>query len=165
MEKIMTERCQLSKIKSSDTKDIIKVYTNEKTRKYLGGPLTKKEAEEKVKKLVSTPQDIYTVRLRKDNMFIGLIYILPYYDTDLYEISYEFLPQFWNKGYAYEVMKKCLAICNDELGYYEIVAETQKKNINSKKLLEKLGYSKQKEIVRFSEEQIVYAINLVKESR
>ena len=160
MEKIITERCCLTKIVPGDMEDVVKVYTNKETRKFLGGAVSYEEALRKFSNILEAREDIFAVRLKKSAEFIGIIYISPYYDTGFYEISYEFLPQFWGRGYAFEVMKQSLKYCCKHMEIREIVAETQKKNKRSRRLLEKLGYMHEEEIVRFGEEQIVYRIKL-----
>ncbi len=161
---LSTERCCLKKVTDEDRKDIIKLYVNPDTRKYLGGALSTQAAEEKfddiIKNQATTNNDaVYTVKL-KDKTFIGLIYLSPYYDKSFYEISYEFLPQYWGNGYAFEVMNAILDDCRLKPGFDKVYAETQTKNFRSRKLLEKLGYKKEKELVRFNEKQTVYSINL-----
>lgn len=161
---LITDRCYLQKIQAEDKKDIIKLYTNSETRMYLGGALSIQEADEKFDDLIKNHQiinneAIYTVKL-KNEKFIGLIYLSPYYDINFYEISYEFLPEYWGHGYAYEVMQEILNTCRMKFGLKKIYAETQTKNLRSRKLLEKLGYKKENELIRFNEDQTVYSINL-----
>lgn len=107
-------------------------------------------------------EKVFAVRTRKNKEFIGLIYFAPYYDTGYYEISYEFLPEFWGKGYAFEIMtafinecRKCAAIQK------RIYAETQTENIRSRRLLEKLGYIAENELIRYGARQTVYYIDML----
>lgn len=162
---ITTDRCYLKRLTSDDKEEVIEIYINPETRRFLGGALSVQTAEEKIEYFIknqekTNDENRFTVRLKQENTLIGLIYLSPYYDSGFYELSYEFLPEFWGQGYAFEVMKASLNHCRIELGLRKIYAETQTKNARSRNLLEKLGYKLEKEIVRFNENQTVYSINL-----
>lgn len=158
MKPIFTDRCYICKLKEGDIHDVKKIFINEQTRKFLGGTISENKAIEKLNKMLS--QNVFCIRLKENNCFIGIIYILPYYDENFYELSYEFLPDFWHKGLAYETLKEVLNYCKNELHLSKLVSETQKANTSSRKLLEKLGYSIKEELIRFGNKQVVYHICL-----
>ena len=58
-------------------------------------------------------------------------------------------------GYAYEAIMSFLSYLK-QIGIQTLVAETQKKNTSSIKLLKRLGFMKMKELVRFGEKQLVF---------
>ena len=98
-----------------------------------------REAEKKAAELLNqniADEKVFAVKTRAGKEFMGLIYFAPYYDTGYYEISYEFLPEFWGKGYAFEIMTAFLALCRQCNGQKRIYAETQTENIRSRRLLE-----------------------------
>ena len=55
------------------------------------------------------------------------------------DIGFSFLPQFGKKGYAFEAATKIKTLALNEFGLPQINAITTPANINSQKLLEKLG--------------------------
>ena len=55
------------------------------------------------------------------------------------DIGFSFLPQFGKKGYAFEAATKIKTLALNEFGLTQINAITTPANINSQKLLEKLG--------------------------
>ena len=160
MEQIITKRCYLSNITVYDKEEIINLYTNYETRKFLGGPLSVSEAAKKFEHFIKNNETVFSVKRKESNTFIGSIDISPYYNTNFYELSYQFLPGYWGMGLAFEAVKACLDYCKVQLNLQELFAETQTKNISSRKLLEKLGYEMINEITRFHELQTVYHINL-----
>ena len=160
MKPLDTKRCTLSKICEKDIDEAVRVYTDEKARAFLGGVIPRAAAEEKLHAYVRENREVFCVRLKDQGQFLGLIYVTPYHEDGCYELSYVFLPEFWNQGYAFETVKEILQYCKTELHFAELVSETQTRNLASRKLLEKLGYRFQKEVVRFEEQQSVYQIRL-----
>ena len=155
-----TVRTVLSKPTAMDEDAIFSLQSNEKTREYLGGPVTKEGFPEKFKSIldVKAPESYWVVRQKETHEFIGFVCITKYHDQIHNEVSYELDPKFWGNGYGTEVIEKVIEYGFENLGLEEIYAETQKKNIASIKLLEKIGMHYQSEIERFEEKQVVYSI-------
>lgn len=153
--RINTSRCIISNLTTSDIEDVILIYTDEITRKYLGGALDRSKAREKVLNLLNNQAKVYAIKEKENNSLLGIIYLNVYYDEKYIELSYEFKSNYFGMGYAYESIMSFLLYLK-QVGLRVLVVETQKKNINSIKLLKKLGFVKIKELVRFEEIQIVY---------
>lgn len=162
---LLSENCLMEEFTQQDVKNAVKIYTNRQTRKFLGGALPRYEAEKKAADLLNkktSDEKVFAVKTRAEKDFIGLIYFAPYYDTGYYEISYEFLPEFWGKGYAFEIMTAFLTAYHQCTGVQKrIYAETQTENIRSRKLLEKLGYIVESELIRYGAKQTVYYIDMI----
>ena len=162
---LLSENCLMEEFTQQDVKNAIKIYTNGQTRKFLGGALPRYEAEKKAADLLNkktSDEKVFAVKTRAEKEFIGLIYFAPYYDTGYYEISYEFLPEFWGKGYAFEIMTAFLTAYRQSTGVQKrIYAETQTENIRSRRLLEKLGYIVESELIRYGAKQTVYYIDMI----
>jgi len=153
--RINTSRCIISNLTTSDIEDVILIYTDEITRKYLGGALDRSKAREKVLNLLNNQAKVYVVKEKENDFLLGILYLNIYYDEKNIELSYEFKSNYFGMGYAYESIMSFLHYL-EQNGIHVLVAETQKKNISSIKLLKKLGFVKMKELVRFGEKQIVY---------
>ena len=155
-----TERCILKKIEKDDFEEIKKMYINECVRKYLGGIIQETDLEKKFSKLFEKSLNLnYWKILEKgtDN-FLGMIYLDTHYNGINNEISYEFLPQFWGKGYGFETINCVIKYCFDELCLSELLAETQIKNTRSIKLLKKLNFVLTEIVERFGEEQGIFKL-------
>ena len=150
-----TSRCVIINLTFSDIKDVIPIYTDEITRKYLGGALDKEKAKEKVELLLENQAKVYVVKEKINNSILGILYLDLYYDKKYIELSYEFKSNYFGMGYAYEAIMSFLSYLK-QIGIQTLVAETQKKNTSSIKLLKRLGFMKMKELVRFGEKQLVF---------
>ena len=67
---------------------------------------------------------------------------------DVVDIGFAFLEQYEGKGYGYEAASKMLQLAKTDFGLTKICAITDKDNLPSQKLLDKLGliYIKNKEV-------------------
>ena len=90
---------------------------------------------------------------------MGLVSLDPHHEGVHLEISYQFLPCWWGKGYATEVLQVIINFALDDLNLSKVVAETQTTNKSSCRLLERLGMELERTIIRFGAEQAIYAIN------
>lgn len=63
-------------------------------------------------------------------------------NLDRPDIGFAFLPEYMNKGYAYEAASAIMKYASEELGLNEIVGFTLPDNVSSIKLLQKLGLSR-----------------------
>jgi [ribosomal protein S5]-alanine N-acetyltransferase len=148
-------------INNTDLEFLTKLRSNEEVRKYLGGIVSVEEIKISFDNMLNSKNLYYII---SDDSFnkIGLISLDLYHDKIHKELSYEFLPDFWNKGYAYFALKLFLENINNTEEIDCILAETQSKNDRSVKLLEKIGFIKISTIIRFGEEQSVYKYEIKK---
>jgi [ribosomal protein S5]-alanine N-acetyltransferase len=158
-----TKRCYLIKLQRTDFEDVEKIYTNEKVREYLGGPIPKehtlKKFEDTLERINKDLDSFYwIVRLKNNNDFIGLVSLSKHHDGINIEVSYEFLPNWWGFGYASEVISRIINFAFDQLNLPKIVAETQTANLSSCSLLERIGMKLEQTVHRFGAEQVIYGI-------
>jgi len=154
-----TKRCQLTKISKAHETFYHEVQTDEDIRKYLGGIPSITHIKKRFNAILDS-EDIWywAVTDKSENTLIGLISIEPYEETGGYEISYQFLPNWWGKGYAYETVLKVMDYAFKTLSLGEMKAVTQSKNKRSRVLLEKLGMERETVKVMFNEEQSIYSL-------
>ena len=162
-----TSRTVLSKPTAMDYDEVFALQSNQQTRQYLGGPVTKEEFPEKFKDILDAkvPESYWVVRQKETNAFIGFVSIAKYHDQIHYEVSYELDPEFWGDGYGAEIIEKVISYGFKDLSLEEIYAETQKKNAASIRLLEKVGMQLKSEVERFGEQQVVYAVKTLSRAR
>ena len=67
-----------------------------------------------------------------------------------------FFPEFWSRGFATEAVLACLDYGITYLNLEEIIAITQEANINSRRLLERVGMQLVDSVVRFGAAQCIY---------
>lgn len=157
---LKTERCHLYHFKKEHIEDVERLYTDKHVRKYLGGVRPKEDIHRSLQKLTDpSTNDLYwTVYDFRSNQFIGFVSITPHHNGDDLEISYQFSPNIWGRGYATEVIHQLINFGFSTLQITKLVAETQTANIASCKLLEKVGMHVEHVVTRFGNEQAIYAI-------
>ena len=94
----------------------------------------------------------FAVADKKDGKLIGtgLIYLEPEYQ--MFEVGYNFGRQYWGRGYATETMRAVLGFAKDTLKIKEVVGRYAKENSSSGKVMEKLGFAYEKDIVYVANE-------------
>jgi len=158
---IETKRCNLTYIRQTDYHNIQQLYKNHEVRKYLGGIVNDETIKEAFANMVDAPAKSYywIIEEKQHNDFIGLVSLDPHHDGVSTEISYQLHPNWWNKGYATEVVREILTFGFHTLNLEYIVAETQFANFASRKLLENVGMQLKQTTDRFGELQAIYCIN------
>lgn len=90
----------------------------------------------------------WVVKLKEENIKIGIITFIKRDYLDHYDIGFAFLPNYTHNGFAYEASVKILDFVSALPGQNSILATTVPENISSIKLLKKLGMNFEKEIER-----------------
>ncbi|ANU17845.1 GNAT family N-acetyltransferase [Planococcus maritimus] len=159
-----TDRCTVNSLQESDFIDVEKIYGNQEVRKFLGGIRQKDSIRVIVEEMLNSSQDSYywVVREKYTESFIGLVSLDLHHDEVYQEVSYQFLPYWWGKGYAREVITLIINFALNELHLSTILAETQTANEASCRLLERLGMKLEQTTFRFGAEQAIYSIKSLK---
>lgn len=155
-----SERCLITIFQKSDNVNVKKLYMNSEVRKYLGGVREENSIKAGLEEILHPAADSYywVVREKHSNDFIGLVSLDPHHDGECLEVSYQFLPKWWGKGFAKEVVQVIIDYALYELHLPKVVAETQTANTASCRLLEKLGMEMERTVSRFGAEQAIYSI-------
>lgn len=150
-ESIETERLILRPILSTDDERLFILDSDPLVNKYLGNnPLTTIEQAREIIQFIHKQYDDFgigrwAVIEKKSGHFIGWSGI-KYYNTpinnhiDFYELGYRFMPEFWAKGYATETANAWLEYGFQNFDTNEIYAMTDIENMNSKNVLQKVGF-------------------------
>lgn len=93
----------------------------------------------------------------KDGTPIGMCGLIRRDDLDDVDLGFAFLPQYRRNGYAFEAAQRVLEHGRRELRLARIVAITVPANVASTNLLRKLGFVREKTIVRNDEALDLYA--------
>lgn len=145
-----SERLSFRKLELSDAAQIFKLRSNPETMKYIPRPIQVKieEAEEHIKLInekIDSNLDInWCVTEKGSNLCIG---IMGFYRTQpenfRTELGYMILPEYHNKGYVTEAVKKLLDYAFNTLNFHSIEAVIDPNNIASEKVLIKNGFVKE----------------------
>ena len=159
--KLSTVRCTITKLQTYDFEEAVDLFTNKDVRRYLGGTVDKNLALEKLHFWIQDKNSMYlAVRMTGTQTFVGIISITDHHDGVFKELSYQYLPEFWNSGIATETLGAILEYLKNNSEIIELIAETQSKNTRSCRLLEKLGFGLDDTVHRFGELQNIYKIIL-----
>lgn len=153
VEPIYTERLMVRDARDSDAALLERLYSAAQVRAYLGGPVA---AADIPKRVAETPwRGAFTVEVTDTSEAVGLVHIGPY-RTGETELSYEFVPEAWGRGYACEACRPVLAWASVEvINGDPIIAVTQAANARSLVLLAHLGFIVRERFVEFDAEQIL----------
>lgn len=140
-EHLDSNRLALRTLRFRDFWFFCKLIGNKQVRRYLGGPVAWQQRLFRFMQYQSSPDHIgvWVVRLAKGNRPIGLVELGPHKDGTDYEISYQFYPTSWGKGYADEALQVVISHALRDAGLTRIIAETQSANLASCRVLRKLG--------------------------
>ncbi len=163
-----TERLELKPTSTEDAVFIHKLFNTPGWIKYIGDRkiYTVAKAEAYIKTKI-TPQfkklgfGNYTVIRKEDGIKIGSCGL---YDRDGLkgiDIGFAFLPEYANKGYAFEATCRLMEIAFQEFQLNDIIAITSKENLSSQKLLLKLGLRQTDTVIlpNDTKELLLYSIS------
>lgn len=115
------------------------------------------DAKAYINKISSNPAIVYWVVSRKqDQAKVGVISFIKRDYLDHHDIGFAFLPAYANKGYAYEAAQATLSALINRYRFSHILATTIPANTKSIKLLQKLGFAFDKEIMPEKDKLHVY---------
>jgi len=157
--RISTERLCLQLLTLDDHDFILRLLNTNGWIEFIGdrGVHSKDDAITYINKIIGTENLFYwIVRIKDDNTPIGIISFLKRAYLEHFDIGFAFLPAYNGNGYAYEASKEVLAIVSKNPGYSPVLATTIPQNINSIKLLTKLGLHFEKEIEVEGEKLHIY---------
>ncbi|MGI9285651.1 MAG: GNAT family N-acetyltransferase [Pseudomonadales bacterium] len=147
MKILESKRLLLRWLNSNDAAFILRLVNQPSWLQYIGdkGVKTLCDAEHYIQ---SGPVDMYDrlgfgmylVELKRSGEPIGMCGLIKRESLDDVDIGFAFLPDYWDKGYAFESASAVMSHARNVLGFSKIVAITSQDNHASCKLLEKLGF-------------------------
>ncbi len=108
--------------------------------------------------LVNDVVKYWTVSLNTSLAPIGIVTFIKRAYLEHHDIGFAFLKAYTRQGYAAEATLAVLTFIKSQNSHKSILAVTIPQNTNSIKLLEKLGFSFQKEIIQENEKLLVYEL-------
>jgi RimJ/RimL family protein N-acetyltransferase len=141
-----TERLVIRPTTSDDALLLIALYNSPKWLKYIGRrdvhTITQAEAyiaEHMTPQLERLGFSNNTLVRKSDSEKIGVCGFYDREGVDGVDIGFALLPQFEGQGYAFESATRLIELAANEWGIEQISAVTIEENLQSRRLLEKLG--------------------------
>ncbi|MHC5543067.1 GNAT family N-acetyltransferase [Singulisphaera rosea] len=80
-------------------------------------------------------------------------------DMDEIELAYALMAEYWGRGLATEIAETLVAIAFDQLGLDHLICFTMTTNIGSRKVMEKVGFTFERDIVYNNMPHVLYRLN------
>ena len=148
---LKTERLVLKPILESELTALNMMLTDSYVRRYLCDdkilPLQQvQEMLAESKKLFEEQGfGLWIIEATREKEILGLVGLWYFFDEDQPQLVYALLPKAIKKGYATEAATRVVNYCFNELGYEYLVASSDKPNVESHRVAERLGMRKVKE--------------------
>ena len=151
-----TERLSLRQFTVDDAQFILKLLNEPSFLRYIGDKQVR-SLEDAEAYILNGPMasyerngfGLYLVALKESYTPIGMCGFLKREELPDPDIGFAFLPEFWNKGFAFEAASALLEDARQRLSLQRILAITSLDNEASIKLLQRLGFKFDK-VVRLS---------------
>jgi ribosomal-protein-alanine N-acetyltransferase len=164
IENLRTARLQLRRIQPADLDDFVRMYADPQVMATLGGVRTAEWTTKYLDTQMAHWQQhgfgFWTIRDATTGQFAGrggLRHAVVEGKPEI-ELGYGFLPAFWGRGLATEFARESLRVGFAELGLVEIVCFTLPTNAASKRVMEKVGFRYERDIVHFDLPHILYRL-------
>jgi RimJ/RimL family protein N-acetyltransferase len=157
---IITERLTLNVLTTDDYEFIMAILNTKGWIEFIGDRNihSKDDAIAYIQRINDTQNLTYwVVKLTDTNTPIGIISFIKRKYLEHFDIGFAFLPEFNGHGYASEAAKEVLSIAGKYPEYATILATTIPHNLQSIKLLTKLGLHFEKEIEVDNEKLCLYS--------
>ncbi|WP_163581477.1 GNAT family N-acetyltransferase [Gracilibacillus saliphilus] len=148
IQQLYTKRLHLRKMTSKDAANLFTIWSDSDVTAFMNisNFTTKEQAEEMISFLDGLAQDHKAIRFtiieRNSNEIIGSCgYNSLDFENKKVEIGYEIAKKHWGKGFAPEAISTLIDYAYNRLGFHRIEAKVEPENVNSVRVLDKLGFT------------------------
>jgi ribosomal-protein-alanine N-acetyltransferase len=160
-----TERLSYRPLEPTDADALHAVWGDPEVMRYLPSDASASVAEtaERVERHVSrfaeTGYGLCAVVEREDRRVVGTCGLFPVeWVGPEVEVAYHFARDVWNRGYATEAAGAWVTAAFDQLGLERVVALAYPSNRASTRVMEKIGMQLDREVDKYGERLVQYAI-------
>jgi RimJ/RimL family protein N-acetyltransferase len=166
MPRLETPRLILRGFEMDDLDEFAESYADPEVMRYLGDGRVRTR-EETLAKLTAAIYrwnqhrlPLWAVVSRDDGQWLGRCGFQPKDDAapEVVELAYSFARSAWGHGYATEAARAAIRYAFDELGWSRIVARSRPGNLASLRVMQKLGFRREREIVECHGGPAVYCV-------
>jgi [ribosomal protein S5]-alanine N-acetyltransferase len=142
-----------------DVSELALLFTDPDVRHYLGGPCDLKEAKASAEDLTREGRAFPAWVVMQPGSWEarGFVSLDVHHDGKDVEVSYALTQSVQRRGLGRRAVALALRKAWD-MGIDTVVAETQSANVRSIMLLDSLGFTIQRRLVRFGAEQVLFAV-------
>ena len=144
---LQTPRLVVDLLKASDIDDFHRLHSDARVMKYTTGEVysldqSKTSLSQILRSYLNPDQtfNVWAVRLKsEENTMIGTC-ALVFNEHNEWEIGYRFMPSYWGKSMATELLKELEVFCFNNLNINMIVAYSYIENLGSINVLNRCGF-------------------------
>ncbi|NBM21069.1 GNAT family N-acetyltransferase [Streptomyces sp. GC420] len=155
--RMTTARLVLRPVGERDVPVVSRLATDPEVRRYLGGPVPGERLGELERGCVGLP-GLFAVVRAADTAVLGTVRLGRPGERfgPGTEVSYQLLPEHWERGYAGEAVG--CAVAWALTGAHRVVAVTQEANTRSRRLLETVGLRLADSFEQWGAPQVMYSV-------
>ena len=164
IESLETERLLLLRMRAEDADDMVAMQHDNRFIEVFGH----RTPEERVRRGVVRAEEDWdrlgygwwTLRDRESGAFVGCGGIQPVTidGVDEVELGYALRPEWWGRGLATEVSSAAFALAFESLELPNVVAFTMPSNLRSRRVMEKVGFTFERDIVWSELPHVLYRL-------
>ncbi len=158
-----TERLFLRQYKEEDMPFLHSIFSDSDTMKYYPAPFSFEQTQNWIKKNQERYQEdgygLWGICLKETDELIGDCGLVKQKVDDKaeVEIGYHINKKYWSKGIASEAAKGCKEYGFYQLGLNKLISIIDPRNIPSIRVVEKIGFTKEKESFIFNKNHYIYS--------
>jgi RimJ/RimL family protein N-acetyltransferase len=164
LDEIRTPRLLLTRMRESDLANLCRMYADPRVMATLGGVRTEEQTRENLRKHLENWEGHgfgwWAARELESGRFAGRggLRHWPIEGRDEIEVGYGFLPEFWGQGLATELAAASVKVGFEDLGVSELVSLTLPNNAASRRVMEKVGFYYEKDIIHADLPHVLYRL-------
>jgi [ribosomal protein S5]-alanine N-acetyltransferase len=121
------------------------LWSDIEVTRFFGGPFSEEQIEAKLEgelaRMKAYRFQYWAIHLLSGNEFVGCCGLRPYQPVEeVHELGFHLRPKYWGHGLAVEAARAAIAYAFDTIGAKGLSAGHHPGNLNSKKVIEKLGF-------------------------
>ncbi|MFF5973587.1 GNAT family N-acetyltransferase [Streptomyces sp. NPDC012769] len=152
-DELVTDRLVLRPVRVGDIPGVTRLWRDPDVRRHLGGPVVESVIRIRQRRIVGAP-GFHAVERASDGTLLGLVTVEKDARNGETEVSYQFLPEHWGRGYAREAVAAAVERALEDVPV--VVAVTQEANARSRRLLEAVGMTHAESFVEWDAHQVLY---------
>lgn len=164
MLEIETARLQLRRLESRDLDDLARIYQNPEVMRYRlhRSPASREETQRQLTQMLKHWQQYgfgrWAIVEKSTQQFIGHAGLEVVGALDEIEVNYLLARSHWNQGLATEAATAIVKYGFTALGFDRLVAIAKPENFGSRRVMEKIGMSYEKEISLYGNLWVYYSL-------
>jgi ribosomal-protein-alanine N-acetyltransferase len=164
IQSLRTDRLLLDRMRLEDAQDMVAMQQDDRFVEAFGHRSTPEHVRGFVTRSVETWErlgyGLWTLRDLETGVFVGRGGIRPVTidGVDEVELGYAFLPEWWGRGLATEMSRTALEVGFERLELPDIVAFTMPTNVRSRHVMEKLGFTFERDFVWADMPHVLYRL-------